>query len=89
MAEKIYPRDTFYDLAITNGMKVAALLWTVTAKSKIQFNMPKVEAKRPWQNQILVSLLNGNPLYQFVLNLKFGHLRKGLKQPYLNRLSHP
>lgn len=49
--------DTFYDLAIKNGMKVGALFLTVTAKSKIQYNMPEILANRPWQNQIVVSLL--------------------------------
>ena len=85
---KFIKGDTLYDLAITNGMKVAALLWPVTAKSKIQFNMPEVVANRPWQNQILLSLFNGTPIYQFVLNQKFGHLRNGLKQPYLDNFTH-
>ncbi|MBC8062137.1 MAG: alkaline phosphatase family protein [Clostridiaceae bacterium] len=80
--------ETLYDLAIDKGIKVAALLWPVTAKSRIQYNLPEIFANRPWQNQILVSLLNGSPLYQFLLNKKFGHLRKGLKQPNLDDFTH-
>jgi predicted AlkP superfamily pyrophosphatase or phosphodiesterase len=80
--------ETFYDAAIKKGMKVAALLWPVTAKSKIQYNMPEIFANRPWQNQIMVSLLNGGPLYQLELNKNFGHIRKGLKQPYLDDFVH-
>jgi predicted AlkP superfamily pyrophosphatase or phosphodiesterase len=76
--------ETFYDQAIEKGMKVAALLWPVTAQSKIQYNMPEVVANRPWENQILVSLINGSPIYQFNLNQKFGYLRKGLRQPELD-----
>lgn len=80
--------DTIYDLAINKGMKVAALLWPVTAKSKIQYNLPEIFANRPWQNQILVSLLNGTPLYQLELNSKFGCLRDGVLQPNLDNFTH-
>jgi predicted AlkP superfamily pyrophosphatase or phosphodiesterase len=80
--------ETFYDAAINKGMKVAALLWPVTAKSKIQYNIPEIFANRPWENQILVSLLNGSPFYQLELNKSFGHMRQGLKQPYLDDFVH-
>lgn len=80
--------ETLYDLAIDNGMSVASLLWPVTAKSRIQYNLPEIFANRPWQNQILVSLLNGSPMYQYKLNKKFGHLRKGLSQPNLDNFTH-
>jgi predicted AlkP superfamily pyrophosphatase or phosphodiesterase len=80
--------ETIFDLAIEKGMKVAALLWPVTAKSRIQYNMPEIFANRSWHNQILVSLLNGSPLFQISLNQKFGYLRKGLKQPHLDNFTH-
>ncbi|WP_077620808.1 ectonucleotide pyrophosphatase/phosphodiesterase [Bacillus sinesaloumensis] len=75
---------TLYDEAKKAGMKTAALLWPVTAKSTIDYNMPEIFANRSWQNQILVSLLNGSPLYQLDMNRKFGHLRNGLNQPELD-----
>lgn len=80
--------DTIYDLAIEKGMLVGALLWPVTAKAKIQYNMPEIFANRPWQNQIIVSLLNGNPMFQYELNKKFGYLRDGIKQPNLDDFTH-
>jgi predicted AlkP superfamily pyrophosphatase or phosphodiesterase len=80
--------ETLYDLAIKQGMKVAALLWPVTGRSKIQYNMPEIFANRSWQNQIMVSLLNGSPLFQIQLNSKFGNLRKGKKQPELDNFTH-
>lgn len=80
--------ETLYDIAIKNGMKVAALLWPVTAKSSIQYNMPEIFANRPWQNQIMVSLFNGSPLFQITLNNKFGALRNGLSQPNLDNFTH-
>lgn len=80
--------ETFYDIAIEKGMKVAALLWPVTAKSKIQYNMPEIFANRGWQNQIIVSLFNGSPLFQYELNRKFGFLRDGKNQPNLDNFTH-
>lgn len=80
--------ETLYDIAIKKGMKVAALLWPVTAKSSIQYNMPEIFANRPWHNQIVVSLLNGSPLFQIGLNNKFGALRDGLRQPNLDNFTH-
>lgn len=73
-----------FELASTHGMKVAALLWPVTAKAKIQYNLPEIFKNRPWQSQILVSLFNGSPWFQWVLNYKFGKLRRGLWQPFLD-----
>lgn len=80
--------ETFYDIAIERGMKVAALLWPVTAKSGIQYNMPEIFANRPWQNQIMVSLLNGSPLFQVELNKRYGALRDGINQPNLDNFTH-
>ncbi|WP_130806585.1 ectonucleotide pyrophosphatase/phosphodiesterase [Senegalia massiliensis] len=79
--------ETFYDIAIQKGMKVAALLWPVTAKSKIQYNMPEIFANRKWENQIIVSLLNGSPIYQLSMNFKYGNIRKGKSQPELDNFT--
>lgn len=79
---------TLYDEALAKGMKVAALLWPVTAKSNITYNVPEIFANRPWSNQILTSLVNGTPGYQFILNQKFGRLRDGKKQPALDNFTH-
>ena len=75
---------TVCDEAIKKGYKVASLLWPVTAKSNIQYNLPEIWPNRPYENQIVVSFLNGSPLYQLKLNQKFGGLRNGKKQPYLD-----
>lgn len=75
---------TLYDEAKKAGLSTAALLWPVTAKAKIDYNMPEIFANRPWHHQIAVSLNNGSPLYQLEMNRKFGHLRKGLNQPELD-----
>lgn len=75
---------TLFDEAIDKGCRVAALLWPVTAKSRIQYCLPEVLANRPWQNQIVVSALNGTFGYQIEMLLKFGEAREGVRQPQLD-----
>ncbi|MFF2448072.1 alkaline phosphatase family protein [Neobacillus sp. NPDC058068] len=76
---------TLYDEAKKANLITAALLWPVTAKAKgLDYNMPEIFANRPWQNQILVSLMNGTPGYQLELNNRYGHIRDGLNQPALD-----
>ncbi|WDU84334.1 alkaline phosphatase family protein [Caloramator sp. Dgby_cultured_2] len=52
--------DTLFDAAARKGLITAALLWPVTAKANIKYNMPEIFANRPWQNQITVSLSSGS-----------------------------
>lgn len=76
---------TLYDEAYKANLTTAALLWPVTGKARsIQYNFPEIFANRPWQNQIIVSLMNGSPRYQWELNNLFGHVRNGLNQPELD-----
>ncbi len=79
---------TVIDLALASGMKVATLFWPVTARSKIQYNLPEIFANRKWQNQVTVSLLNGTPYYTLKMNQLFGGLRKGRTQPALDDFVH-
>ncbi|MFJ7726582.1 alkaline phosphatase family protein [Neobacillus sp. NPDC097160] len=75
---------TLYDEVKRANLTTASLLWPVTGKANIDYNMPEIFANRPWQNQILVSLKNGTPSFQLDLNKRFGHIRKGLNQPELD-----
>lgn len=76
---------TLYDEANQANLITASLLWPVTGKAKsIQYNLPEIFPNRPWQNQILVSLLSGTPSYQWELNKRFGSIRNGLSQPELD-----
>ncbi|WLR57209.1 ectonucleotide pyrophosphatase/phosphodiesterase [Mesobacillus subterraneus] len=75
---------TLFDEGKKAGMRTAALLWPVTAKADIDYNMPEIFANRPWHHQIPVSLSNGSPRYQLEMNAKFGHIRNGLSQPELD-----
>ena len=75
---------TLFDEAKIAGMTTAALLWPVTAKAKIDFHIPEIFANRPWHSQVVVSLINGSLLYTIAMNQRFGHLRKGIEQPWLD-----
>lgn len=75
---------TIYDEAKKANLTTAALLWPVTGKAKIDYNMPEIFANRQWHNQIMVSLLSGTPSFQWDLNKRYGHIRNGLSQPELD-----
>ncbi|MCT2537810.1 ectonucleotide pyrophosphatase/phosphodiesterase [Aquibacillus koreensis] len=75
---------TLYDEAKKAGLRTAALLWPVTAKANIDYNMPEIFANRNWHHQVAVSLSNGSLRYQLDMNRKFGKTRKGLQQPELD-----
>ncbi|EIT85571.1 type I phosphodiesterase/nucleotide pyrophosphatase [Fictibacillus macauensis ZFHKF-1] len=75
---------TLYDEAKKAGMKTAALLWPVTARAKIDYNMPEIFANRPWQFQIPVSLWNGSMGFQLDMHRRFRHIRNGIHQPALD-----
>jgi len=77
--------DTFYDAAMRKGYTTCALLWPVTGKSKITYNLPERFANRPWENQVSVALSNGTPWFLLDIEKRFRHLRSGIKQPYLDR----
>ena len=75
---------TLYDEVKKANLTTAALLWPVTGKANIDYNLSEIFPNRPWHNQILVSLKAGSPRYQWDLNQRFGHLRNGLNQPELD-----
>ena len=76
--------ETLYDAVRKNGGKTAALLWPVTGRGKIRYNLPEVFPNRKWQNQIMVSAWNGSLKYELELEKRFGSLRKGIRQPELD-----
>lgn len=75
---------TLYDEAKKAGMTTAALLWPVTARANIDYNMPEIFANRSWHHQIPVSLVNGSIRYQLDMNRRYGYIRNGLNQPELD-----
>ncbi len=76
--------DTFYDAAMRKGYTTCALLWPVTGKSQITYNLPERLANRPWETQTGVVLANGTPRFLLDIEMRFRHLRSGIKQPELD-----
>ena len=79
--------DTLFDLIKRNNLICSSILWPVTCKAKIKYNMPEVFPNKSWQNQIITSGLNGSIKYQLTLNNKFASLRDGFRQPQLDNFS--
>lgn len=73
-----------YDVARQAGMTTAAFLWPVTAGSKVNYNLAEIFPNRIWTNQVLVSLKASSPLFLYEMNKKYGKLRHGIKQPWLD-----
>lgn len=79
--------DTIFDLAEKSGMKTCSILWPVTARSKITYNMPEIFCTKRYDNQILKSALAGSKIYEVNMNKKFGYLRQGMEEPYLDNFA--
>lgn len=74
---------TIFDAVHNAGLSSASLLWPVTGKAKINYNIPEIRAIKD-ESQMLKILRNGSPFYSVQMELKFGKLRKGIRQPYLD-----
>ncbi|KAI7250776.1 hypothetical protein KC345_g11627, partial [Hortaea werneckii] len=74
---------TIYDAVRRHGMSTAGLLWPVSGKSSIQYNIPEIRALGS-ENQSLKVLRSGSPLYCIRMELKYGRIRQGITQPYLD-----
>ncbi|MDF2511098.1 MAG: type phosphodiesterase/nucleotide pyrophosphatase [Herbinix sp.] len=75
-----------YDAVKAQGMKSAGILWPVTGKAAIRYNIPEIRAIKK-ENQALKILKNGSPLYSIRMEKEFGRVRKGIKQPYLDNFT--
>lgn len=73
-----------YDVARKAGLTTAAFLWPVTAGSKIDYNLAEIFPNRIWTNQVLVSLKASSPWFLMQMNHRYGQLRRGIKQPWLD-----
>ena len=72
-----------YDALKKHHLKSAGILWPVTGRTAIDYNLPEIRAIKN-ENQVLKILRNGSPLYCLGLEKNFGRFRKGIEQPYLD-----
>lgn len=77
---------TIYDAVKENKMKAAGILWPVTGKSSIKYNIPEIRAIND-ENQVFKLLKNGSPLYTINMAVKYGKALRGIEQPYLDNFS--
>lgn len=85
-----YKRDVkvpaIYDVLREHHMKTAGILWPVTGRASISYNIPEIKAIKK-ENQAVKILKNGSPLFSIGMEKKFGKQRKGIKQPYLDNFT--
>ncbi len=74
---------TIYDAAHEQGLRTAGLLWPVSGRSSIHYNLPEIRAIKN-ENQALKILRSGSALYCLGMELKFGRTRQGIAQPNLD-----
>lgn len=74
---------TIYEAVAGQGMTVAGILWPVTGKATIKYNIPEIKAVKK-ENQALKVLKSGSKLYSLSMELKYGKIRNGIQQPALD-----
>lgn len=79
---------TLFSALEEKGLTVASILWPVTGRAPIRYNMPEIFSNRPWLSQMSVSLFSGSKRFQWQMDKRHGHLRKGLQQPQLDEFVH-
>ncbi|OPX44753.1 type I phosphodiesterase / nucleotide pyrophosphatase [Ruminiclostridium hungatei] len=72
-----------YDALKKHRMKSAGILWPVTGRASIRYNIPEIRAIKK-ENQALKIIKNGSPFFSMGMEKKFGHFRRGIEQPYLD-----
>jgi len=78
--------NTLYDVLRENKRKVCSVLWPVSGKSRIKYNMPEIVAVKK-ENQALKVLKNGSLVFSTRCELKYGKYRKGILQPELDEFA--
>lgn len=79
--DRLLKATPLWRAAAERGIKTAAVLWPVTARSRhIRYNIPEVLA-RPGKSQVLANFSAGSKGLQLYLFLRYRHLLKGIQQP--------
>jgi predicted AlkP superfamily pyrophosphatase or phosphodiesterase len=74
---------TVYDALKARHGRSGGVLWPVTGRAPIRYNIPEIRAIKN-ENQTRKMLKYGRPLFLLGMEKKFGFLRKGIRQPYLD-----
>ena len=77
-------KPTIFDAVQAAGGKCASVFWPVTGHLKaIRWNMPEVAAL-PGENQYVKILSYGNPVWMTAMELRYGAMRQGIREPMLS-----
>lgn len=77
-------KPTIFDAVQAAGGKCASVFWPVTGHLKaIRWNMPEVAAL-PGENQYMKILSYGNPVWMTTMELRYGAMRQGIREPMLS-----
>lgn len=77
---------TIYDAVKEHGLRTAGFLWPVTGKASLRYNIPEIRAIKN-ENQAIKILKNGSPLLSIHMEKKYGHIRRGIEQPFLDNFT--
>lgn len=78
---------TLYDVAEEKGMKTCSILWPVTARSHITYNMPEIFGTKKWHNQLWRSLTSGSLSYQLKMLKYLKLIEKGMTRPAFDQFT--
>lgn len=78
--------STLYDEIRKNNGKVCSVLWPVTGRAKIRYNMPEIVAINN-ENQAVKILKNSGVFFTLRCEIKYGKIRKGISQPQLDEFA--
>ena len=77
--------DTFPDAVHRAGFRVATLLWPTLAGARLDWVLPEIAASAKLRENLTRKVLrNGSPLFLLLSELKYGSLRRGMHQPWLD-----
>lgn len=69
---------------LKQGKKIASLLWPLTGKSGIQFNLPEAFSKSRFVPQFIEILKDGTTGYCLELFRKFGKIKRNIGEPEID-----
>lgn len=78
--------NTLYDAVREQKGKVCSVLWPVTGKAKIEYNIPEIVAVKN-ENQAIKVMKNSSILFSIKNEIKYGKIREGIKQPNLDKFA--
>lgn len=78
--------NTIYDSVREQKGRVCSILWPVSGRAKIKYNIPEIVAVKN-ENQAIKVMKNSSILFSVKNEIKYGKIREGIQQPNLDRFA--